>query len=51
MNNVLLSKFNRGEFAGKTQRQAQAFKKLAARICHKPGNRLRVPVQSDWWIY
>ncbi|WP_427500776.1 hypothetical protein ACQE3E_15535 [Methylomonas sp. MED-D] len=50
LNNDLAGRFLRGEFAGSTQRQASAFKKLVARQCHKPANRLRVRVRSEWAI-
>ena len=51
MNNFLASRFLSGELDGKTQRHASRFKRLVARQCHKPANRLRVRVQSDWAIY
>lgn len=51
MNNYLANRFLRGEYAGKTLRQASQFKRLVARQCHKPHNRLRVRVQSDWAFY
>ncbi|NJA04190.1 hypothetical protein HC024_00315 [Methylococcaceae bacterium WWC4] len=50
LNNYLSGRFLRGEFAGPTQRQASTLKKLMARQCHKPANRLRVRVRSEWAI-
>ncbi|MCQ8116116.1 hypothetical protein [Methylomonas rosea] len=51
MKNYLANRFLRGEYVGKTQCQANQFKQLVARQCHKPHTRLRVRVQSDWAIY
>ncbi|MDT4328527.1 hypothetical protein ACQE3D_10735 [Methylomonas sp. MS20] len=48
MNNDLATRFLRGEYAGKTQRQAYQMRRLVARKCHKPHHRLRVRVQSGW---